>query len=363
MRCPVCDVDLFPSPIRGRYIDGCPGCFGSFCVADALLVEVVLESPKKGLLGCPACESPMHRGTMFKGRLTLDRCSACAGVWFDAYELDRLAQLSGVEAAVGDPRVLEPADVSEIPGVAAQTTLSATDRGPRRALAALALACALYAAVRDQGSSPLAVVNRIVASRVVGWIPWPERYLRPDVLLEGLVGVEAFCLWSSIAFLTAFVLYRFLVLAVPAEGSDSAGTPPQGWRRHETEPSEPNRDEVFESLSHAAQNFVSHNDKEGLIQALKAYGFESGWVAAHRERRVPTFWILISSAVGLTAALSPFTIAPGRPLGLVIAALVLGGLGLGAMIATGFVEPRLRRANLKARGELLARWEARLGAG
>lgn len=362
MRCPACEVDLFPSPIRGRYIDGCPGCFGSFCSRDALLVEVALESPKKGPLECPACESPMQRGTMFKGRLTLDCCPGCAGVWFDAYELDRLAQLSGVEAAVGAPPAEDPADAPEIPELAAQAAASATDRSPRGALAALAVACALYAAVMDQGSSPFAVLNRIFASRVIGWIPWPERFLRPGVLLEGLVSVEAFCLWSAIALLTAFILYRFLALAVPSEEPDSAGLPPPGWRRHETEASEPNSDEEFESFSRAAQEFVLYDDKEALVHALKAYGFETGWLAAYREKRVPTLWILALSAVGLTAALGPFVTVPGWQPELVIAALVLCGLGLGAMISTGFVEPRLKRANLKARGELLTRWEARLGA-
>lgn len=369
MRCPVCDVDLLPSPVRGVYVDGCPGCFGSFCAAETLLVEVVLESVKKGPLECPVCESPMLRGTKFKGRLTLDRCSECAGVWFDAYELDRFAQLEGVEAVVGASRTEERGNEGDAVVLSEPLTSpsglsgAAPERSLRGPLSALLAVCALYGVVLYQGSNPLAVFNRIVAARVIGWVPWPERFLRPGVLLEGLVRVEAYFLWFTIAFLTVFVLSRFLSLAVPTEEADSAGSPPPNWRRHETEASDPNPDEEFTSCSRAAQDFVTYGDKDALIHVLRGSGFETAWLASYRDKSIPTKWIIVASVVGLPAVVAPFVIIPGRPLENVVAVFALCGLILGVMLSSWLTGPRLERVNQRARNELLSRWEARLGAG
>jgi uncharacterized protein len=50
---------------------------------------------------CPKCQSPMEAVT-FEG-VTVDRCTGCKGIWFDAKEQNLLKQARGAEAIdIGD---------------------------------------------------------------------------------------------------------------------------------------------------------------------------------------------------------------------------------------------------------------------
>lgn len=45
---------------------------------------------KSGPIDCPKCGKPMKPATL--GETTIDRCTACAGIWLDALEKDRLLE-------------------------------------------------------------------------------------------------------------------------------------------------------------------------------------------------------------------------------------------------------------------------------
>jgi Zn-finger nucleic acid-binding protein len=53
---------------------------------------------------CPKCQSPME-SVSFAG-VTVDRCTGCQGIWFDARERNQLQQAKGSEVIdIGDARV------------------------------------------------------------------------------------------------------------------------------------------------------------------------------------------------------------------------------------------------------------------
>jgi uncharacterized protein len=47
-------------------------------------------------MNCPKCQSPMEAVT-FEG-VTVDRCTGCKGIWFDAHEQNVLKKVKGAEA-------------------------------------------------------------------------------------------------------------------------------------------------------------------------------------------------------------------------------------------------------------------------
>ncbi len=51
---------------------------------------------------CPKCNAPMEKVTFQS--ITIDRCTACKGIWFDALEKEHLKALAGSESIdVGAP--------------------------------------------------------------------------------------------------------------------------------------------------------------------------------------------------------------------------------------------------------------------
>ena len=55
-------------------------------------------------MNCPKCHSPMEPVTF--DQVTVDRCTGCKGIWFDAREQHKLKEAKGSEAIdTGDDRV------------------------------------------------------------------------------------------------------------------------------------------------------------------------------------------------------------------------------------------------------------------
>lgn len=88
---------------RGAIVHACPACFGSFYTAGELAVPLDLYQPKPAEWPCPKCSGAMETGTIYEGRIELDRCKSCGGFWFDAGEIASLRRLTGIEQIVKAP--------------------------------------------------------------------------------------------------------------------------------------------------------------------------------------------------------------------------------------------------------------------
>lgn len=55
-------------------------------------------------LSCPKCGSDLEKITY--GDITVDRCSSCAGIWFDSLEVEQLKAIQGSESLdLGNPEL------------------------------------------------------------------------------------------------------------------------------------------------------------------------------------------------------------------------------------------------------------------
>ncbi len=62
-------------------------------------------------MDCPKCRRPLV--VVERERIEVDLCPACPGLWFDAGELDLLAEKNGIPAAERDVSALPAADSAE----------------------------------------------------------------------------------------------------------------------------------------------------------------------------------------------------------------------------------------------------------
>jgi len=112
MNCPKCKAPLESLMIvSGVVVFQCPACSGAMYEADDLTVALKLVGVKPARLDCPRCRRPMETATAYEGKIELDRCPACAALWFDAGEIKILRTLSGVENIVGKNSDEEPGPV------------------------------------------------------------------------------------------------------------------------------------------------------------------------------------------------------------------------------------------------------------
>jgi Zn-finger nucleic acid-binding protein len=81
-------------------VDYCPKCRGAFY--DEQEIQVPLEDgvPGEKTFACPKCRSLMLTSEHFDGKLTLERCESCRGIWFDSGEVLKLKELAGTEDVV-----------------------------------------------------------------------------------------------------------------------------------------------------------------------------------------------------------------------------------------------------------------------
>lgn len=116
LHCPKCRVPLDPHPVMPETaVDACPRCFGVFYERDELAVPLKLEILADSALGCPLCGRPMKVGQAGGGRLVLDQCQDCGGVWFDMGEIQTLRQITGVEQIAKTSRARGPAGPGPAP--------------------------------------------------------------------------------------------------------------------------------------------------------------------------------------------------------------------------------------------------------
>lgn len=117
--CPRCGAPLDPNSeiVPGAVVHVCSGCYGSFYSKAELAVPLDLYEPKASKLKCPACAGDMQVGTVYEGKIELDRCKSCGGVWFDAGEVDALRRIAGVERIARLPGEEAPEEAA--PGAAA----------------------------------------------------------------------------------------------------------------------------------------------------------------------------------------------------------------------------------------------------
>lgn len=111
MNCPKCRAPLEPHAVTAETtVDACPKCFGVFYDKGELAVPLKLEVLSDSSLACPRCDARLKVGQAAGGKLVLDCCHGCGGLWFDMGEIQILRQLSGVEkVASGGEKKRPPA--------------------------------------------------------------------------------------------------------------------------------------------------------------------------------------------------------------------------------------------------------------
>ncbi|HAH05743.1 MAG TPA: hypothetical protein DCM05_04320 [Elusimicrobia bacterium] len=352
MKCPVCGCDLLASTVNGVRIEGCMRCFGSFSPAASLRKPVKLALPLTGPLRCPVCRKRMVRGRLFKGRLTLDRCSTCAGVWFDEYEIDKLRELSGDEPIGAPGESASPAK-----GNGAKPAIGRLL--PLIALGTLAGVCVLYALLLRLGGDAFPSYHRALTGRLpLVSSASPERSLQPDAILRTVLEAEAIVLWSVIAILAAYLLTRLLAWALPVE-ERSQGAPPNGWGRHHHVPAEFHADEKFTACLRAARAFVELGEKNALSMEFSSQGLPTRWLEAYHDRTILPAWVALSTT---TLLLGCYLAAGGEmPTGFGLILVGAAGALPGLLLSYFIIDPYLARSNKRARLRLIARWEGRVG--
>lgn len=96
------DVLALMANVEGIFQQQCQSCGGSIERNE----ERCQACGKPNVLNCPRCKTQMERKQ--KGRLVLDLCSSCSGVWFDREELQQIWNLvfnAVVKDAASDPFV------------------------------------------------------------------------------------------------------------------------------------------------------------------------------------------------------------------------------------------------------------------
>lgn len=97
VRCPGCSTPMVVERSKGIEIDRCPACRGLWFDADELGTSVGKPLPipaAKGpsSRGCPRCKTALALAQM--GRVEVDACTTCTGVYLDAGEFSRLTPVT-----------------------------------------------------------------------------------------------------------------------------------------------------------------------------------------------------------------------------------------------------------------------------
>lgn len=98
LSCPKCRAPLEPHQVTDlTTVDACPECFGVWYDKGELAVPLKLEPLSDTSLGCPRCGQRLKAGQAAGGKLVLDQCPGCGGLWFEVGEIQTLRRLTGVE--------------------------------------------------------------------------------------------------------------------------------------------------------------------------------------------------------------------------------------------------------------------------
>ncbi|MDX6768746.1 MAG: DUF4178 domain-containing protein [Elusimicrobiota bacterium] len=134
MNCPKCRAPLESHEVTPETtVDACPKCFGVFYDKGELAVPLKLEPLADSSLACPRCDARLKVGQTAGGKLVLDQCPGCGGLWFDAGEIQTLRKLAGVEkvAAGGEPGTAGPAPLPSSVAAPARPQAPAKDDAKR----------------------------------------------------------------------------------------------------------------------------------------------------------------------------------------------------------------------------------------
>ncbi|MBI4678929.1 MAG: zf-TFIIB domain-containing protein [Elusimicrobia bacterium] len=102
MNCPKCHGPLqFVSLPESVDIESCPYCNGVFYDLTDLTIDLKVENLMASRFVCPKCGGAMKAGTLYQGKLTVEQCGACQGIWLDVGEVQKLRKLSGKDKIVG----------------------------------------------------------------------------------------------------------------------------------------------------------------------------------------------------------------------------------------------------------------------
>lgn len=101
MRCPKCESELEAARLPMNVtVDYCARCRGAFYDAQEIAVPLADGAAIERTCDCPKCGTAMLTADYFDGRLTLERCESCRGIWFDYGEVVRLKELARTEDVV-----------------------------------------------------------------------------------------------------------------------------------------------------------------------------------------------------------------------------------------------------------------------
>lgn len=178
------DVVDLPDEIR---VETCPSCAGLFYDADELAMQLRLDSRLASSFLCPHCrEQKMWSGPAFGGKLALEQCPKCGGVWLDKGEIRKLRDITGVEGIAGrqgEERPLPSGVVAAGAAVAAVATAKSAGSAPRASREAPAPPPKAGGAEKGPAAAP--------AGRS-GYIDPPEgsAIKNPDALLAPAIAYE-----------------------------------------------------------------------------------------------------------------------------------------------------------------------------
>lgn len=104
MKCPKCPGLLQAVHLPGGVeVESCANCCGVYYDLAELAVPVELDCLTHSAYICPKCYGAMAVGTLYGGKLTVEQCQGCRGLWLDPGEVQKLRRLSGTERIVGRP--------------------------------------------------------------------------------------------------------------------------------------------------------------------------------------------------------------------------------------------------------------------
>jgi len=109
MDCPKCALPLQAAHLPMNVtVDYCEKCRGAFYDAGEIQVPLGGGVPRGKTYACPKCRSLMVTAEHFDGKLALEHCESCQGLWFDSGEVVKLKELSGAADVVTPAAAFSP---------------------------------------------------------------------------------------------------------------------------------------------------------------------------------------------------------------------------------------------------------------
>lgn len=121
MKCPKCPGLLQTVPLpQDIDVETCGNCCGVYYDLAELSAPIEIENLTHSAYICPKCYGAMAVGTLYDGKLTVEQCQGCRGLWLDPGEVQKLRGLAGTDRVVG-----KPGETPARPARASESSLSA----------------------------------------------------------------------------------------------------------------------------------------------------------------------------------------------------------------------------------------------